>query len=483
MRIEIRSGQRAGEAVDLAAGVRVVIGREEGCDLALPDELVSRRHLALTGLPDGTVTVEDLGSSNGTFVDGVRIGQPVVLRGGEEVRLGSTALRVRAPGERRGPSRAGLLVVLAAAAVAAGGVAGGLLATRGGDLEVGPIGAVTGSADTAETGPEPQPTEIPPVESETETAGTESTEMETETQPPEPEQPAADGPGAAVEALLARVPDDHRDACRPTQTYEQPGAVTAVECRLPDASVTYTQFDSPQSMGAAYRERLDGSEVEEDTGSGCMEQLPSEGAYSVDGVKAGRLACYWSFGNAAFGWTHDATGILGLAFADDDAAVLWEWWSQSSGPLETAADIPPTGLGAALEALYASVPDGHRDTCSPFYAGEPERGFVTGLACDVSDDLSVYYSLLDSPEHLENDYRRELGEQQENTGDCAQALPAEHPYTIDGEPAGRLYCRESLGGIELTWTHERTLINGTAFSEGTPAELWEWWLSEAGPVG
>ena len=42
-----------------------------------------------------------------------------------------------------------------------------------------------------------------------------------------------------------------------------------------------------------------------------------------------------------------------------------------------------------------------------------------------------------------------FGEQQENTGDCAQALPAEHPYTIDEEPAGRLYCRESLGGIEL----------------------------------
>ncbi len=71
---------------------RVLVGSGPACDLRLTDREVSRRHLALE--PSGRrLRVTDVGSTNGTFVDGVAIVE-VFLRGGEIVRLGSTALQV-----------------------------------------------------------------------------------------------------------------------------------------------------------------------------------------------------------------------------------------------------------------------------------------------------------------------------------------------------------------------------------------------------
>ena len=70
----------------------LVVGREEG-DVILDDRRVSRRHLRLTPRRDG-VLLEDLGSSNGTSVNGTRVGGPLLLRGGETVRLGQTVARV-----------------------------------------------------------------------------------------------------------------------------------------------------------------------------------------------------------------------------------------------------------------------------------------------------------------------------------------------------------------------------------------------------
>jgi class 3 adenylate cyclase len=78
---------------------RVEVGRE--CDgLIVPDSRMSRRHVALDPLPDGSVRVTDLGSSNGTLVDGAAITAPVVVAPGGLIRVGDTDLeigRVAAP--------------------------------------------------------------------------------------------------------------------------------------------------------------------------------------------------------------------------------------------------------------------------------------------------------------------------------------------------------------------------------------------------
>ena len=76
----------------LALREPLVLGRE--CDgLVLADGQVSRRHLELRTLHEG-VMATDLGSTNGTFVDGARISEPTLLRPGHTLTLGETAVRV-----------------------------------------------------------------------------------------------------------------------------------------------------------------------------------------------------------------------------------------------------------------------------------------------------------------------------------------------------------------------------------------------------
>ena len=73
----------------------LVIGRE--CDgLLLADPQVSRRHLALD-VADGRVIVTDLGSTNGSTLDGRRLGAPVALAAGNVVQCGETTIMLDAP--------------------------------------------------------------------------------------------------------------------------------------------------------------------------------------------------------------------------------------------------------------------------------------------------------------------------------------------------------------------------------------------------
>lgn len=75
-------GQRTGLAKD-----SFIIGRDPGSDLPIQDIEVSRRHARLIAQSGGFV-LEDLGSTNGTFVNGERVRTITVLRPGDEIRLG-----------------------------------------------------------------------------------------------------------------------------------------------------------------------------------------------------------------------------------------------------------------------------------------------------------------------------------------------------------------------------------------------------------
>lgn len=72
-------------------GNRVVLGREENCDIIIQDAEVSRRHSELVWEHNGFV-MQDLGSSNGTFVNGVQITSPTRLKPGDVIGLGQTGL-------------------------------------------------------------------------------------------------------------------------------------------------------------------------------------------------------------------------------------------------------------------------------------------------------------------------------------------------------------------------------------------------------
>jgi S1-C subfamily serine protease len=90
MQLTIKSGPGAGRTVKVE-GPEFTIGREAGVDLVLTDGKASRRHAALRVLPDGRATLYDLGSSNGTFVNGRSI-QSTLLQGGEEIQIGDTVM-------------------------------------------------------------------------------------------------------------------------------------------------------------------------------------------------------------------------------------------------------------------------------------------------------------------------------------------------------------------------------------------------------
>jgi hypothetical protein len=82
-----------GIVVDLGSD-DVIIGRDEICALQLaPDTGVSARHAVIRRI-DGYVTIEDLGSTNHTSVNGKQISSPTRLRVGDRVHIGLVTLEV-----------------------------------------------------------------------------------------------------------------------------------------------------------------------------------------------------------------------------------------------------------------------------------------------------------------------------------------------------------------------------------------------------
>ncbi|MER8232073.1 FHA domain-containing protein [Streptomyces sp. NPDC094049] len=98
-RLHVVAGPDAG-GVHLLHGGPIRIGRSVEADVPLDDPDVSRAHCVVTVGEDGTVTVADRGSTNGTTLDGVPVGErPVRFRPGALLRLGESALRLSGPGD------------------------------------------------------------------------------------------------------------------------------------------------------------------------------------------------------------------------------------------------------------------------------------------------------------------------------------------------------------------------------------------------
>ncbi len=65
----------------------IVLGRESTCDVVVSDRQISRFHARLTPTPEG-VMLEDLGSKNGTYHNGVLLSTPMVLQDGDRLAVG-----------------------------------------------------------------------------------------------------------------------------------------------------------------------------------------------------------------------------------------------------------------------------------------------------------------------------------------------------------------------------------------------------------
>jgi len=155
-RLSVRTGPDAGRVEQLPEGGEVLIGRGHDSRLMLQDPRVSTRH-AIVRRQGGKVTVEDLGSANGTLVNGAAVdpGEHREVQPGGEIQVGETVVVASSgvPGatglgpaptvmgsvpsdirEAGRKSRRNLIVVGAVALVAAGGAAAVAL-TRGGETK------------------------------------------------------------------------------------------------------------------------------------------------------------------------------------------------------------------------------------------------------------------------------------------------------------------------------------------------------------
>ncbi|HTM47026.1 MAG TPA: DUF4388 domain-containing protein [Polyangiaceae bacterium] len=86
------SGKYQGGEFPVDENREIVVGRSSDLDMVLVEEMVSRKHARMR-LVGGSIELEDLGSTNGTFVNGERITQ-VRLKEGDRVLIGSNILKV-----------------------------------------------------------------------------------------------------------------------------------------------------------------------------------------------------------------------------------------------------------------------------------------------------------------------------------------------------------------------------------------------------
>ncbi|WP_130866426.1 FHA domain-containing protein FhaB/FipA [Acidipropionibacterium timonense] len=88
--LRVISGSRAGLVVPLEG--RIIVGRGGDATIVIDDDYASTHHAELTQGVDGAWFVEDLASTNGTYVNGTAIEEPTRLGVGDEVRIGRTVM-------------------------------------------------------------------------------------------------------------------------------------------------------------------------------------------------------------------------------------------------------------------------------------------------------------------------------------------------------------------------------------------------------
>jgi pSer/pThr/pTyr-binding forkhead associated (FHA) protein len=95
---EIVEGPDAGRQIDLSRPI--VLGRDQSADVVLGDGQISRRHVRVSP-SNGGALVEDLESTNGTFVNSNEVHAPVEVRPGDQLLVGVTVLQLRSPEQIR----------------------------------------------------------------------------------------------------------------------------------------------------------------------------------------------------------------------------------------------------------------------------------------------------------------------------------------------------------------------------------------------
>ncbi len=92
--LSVETGPKELRGVKIVVTGPVIVGRSPGADIVIAASYVSGRH-AQFRLMGQNLFVEDLGSTNGTFVNGNRISAPAALKNNDVVSVGDVSIRVR----------------------------------------------------------------------------------------------------------------------------------------------------------------------------------------------------------------------------------------------------------------------------------------------------------------------------------------------------------------------------------------------------
>jgi pSer/pThr/pTyr-binding forkhead associated (FHA) protein len=88
----VEPADRRGTTYEL--GDELTVGRASGCQVAVPDDSYASQLHARIFRKDGRLWLEDLGSTNGTYLNAKAVTSPVALRRGDRVQVGRTVLEV-----------------------------------------------------------------------------------------------------------------------------------------------------------------------------------------------------------------------------------------------------------------------------------------------------------------------------------------------------------------------------------------------------
>lgn len=92
-KLVVTQGERTGTVIDLA-GMPITIGRANDATLVVTDDYASSRHARLFS-QDGQWIVEDLGSTNGTYLGRQKVTRPTPVPPGVPIRIGKTVIELR----------------------------------------------------------------------------------------------------------------------------------------------------------------------------------------------------------------------------------------------------------------------------------------------------------------------------------------------------------------------------------------------------
>jgi predicted component of type VI protein secretion system len=100
LRLAVLSGAAAGETFALHMGG--LIGRAEFADVSIDDQWLSHRHALIRVDASGRIWLADLGSTNGTYLNGLRVSAELQLQDGDKIQFGlSTVARFHCAAPRR----------------------------------------------------------------------------------------------------------------------------------------------------------------------------------------------------------------------------------------------------------------------------------------------------------------------------------------------------------------------------------------------